>query len=491
MNTPNFVPARSLSTRLLLTSFLSICLLSACTNNPVRKVALSTHAIPSVDECQAWLNSLDHQIKKHDAQYQRVDGLPWLRTDRFWASLKTDDQQAKNAIYDEHIKKGSEAFLDELFLLGKVDEDDVQQCIQVLAEQGRKQRSYAEVSQTTDHYSSLKRVLGLYAITKMFALNGIVGYQTESIQQIDAFNKKLKTGLKSKDYRHYQFAHVGNKASKAADYKALFDQAYAATPLAVPQLESEHLSDLFRLHAPQIVVENDHEDDAIGSIELSHTGDVVVNNETPIIYTYPTYTRFKGNNLLQLNYAFWFPSRPSNDVYGGFLDGILWRVTLDTDANVLLFDSIHQCGCYHKYFIPQSNQQALSALPWDEKTEPVMILGVNDAVSPTLYINSIEHYILAVNKKANPEFSPVSLNYEMTDYGKLNRLQYKDEFVTYRKSLFASDGLVKGSERIERLYFWPLGIKSAGAMRQKGTHAIAFVGRRHFDDPFILDEVFK
>ena len=44
-------------------------------------------------------------------------------------------------------------------------------------------------------------------------------------------------------------------------------------------------------------------------------------------------------------------------------------------------------------------------------------------------------------------------------------------------------GLVAGTERGERWLFWPMGVPEPGAMRQWGTHAIAFVGRRHFDDP--------
>jgi hypothetical protein len=38
--------------------------------------------------------------------------------------------------------------------------------------------------------------------------------------------------------------------------------------------------------------------------------------------------------------------------------------------------------------------------------------------------------------------------------------------------------------------FWPLGIRAAGAMRQWGRHATAFVGRRHFDEALLLDRYF-
>ncbi len=60
-----------------------------------------------------------------------------------------------------------------------------------------------------------------------------------------------------------------------------------------------------------------------------------------------------------------------------------------------------------------------------------------------------------------------------------------------RRSLVGPDGLVRGTERAERLFFWPMGIASAGAMRQWGRHATAFVGRRHFDDPDLIDLRFE
>jgi hypothetical protein len=36
-----------------------------------------------------------------------------------------------------------------------------------------------------------------------------------------------------------------------------------------------------------------------------------------------------------------------------------------------------------------------------------------------------------------------------------------------------------------------MGIASAGAMRQWGRHPTAFVGRRHFDDPQLLDALLE
>jgi len=57
--------------------------------------------------------------------------------------------------------------------------------------------------------------------------------------------------------------------------------------------------------------------------------------------------------------------------------------------------------------------------------------------------------------------------------------------------VFGPDGLVAGTERMERWFFWPMGVPSAGAMRQWGRHATAFVGRRHFDDADLLERRFE
>jgi hypothetical protein len=57
-------------------------------------------------------------------------------------------------------------------------------------------------------------------------------------------------------------------------------------------------------------------------------------------------------------------------------------------------------------------------------------------------------------------------------------------------SLFGPDGIVAGTERSERYTLWISGIASPGAMRQWGRHATAFVGRRHFDEAFLIERYF-
>lgn len=51
--------------------------------------------------------------------------------------------------------------------------------------------------------------------------------------------------------------------------------------------------------------------------------------------------------------------------------------------------------------------------------------------------------------------------------------------------------MLAGSERLESTYLWPFGIPSAGAMRQLGHHAIAFIGIRHFDQPWLFEQILR
>ena len=78
--------------------------------------------------------------------------------------------------------------------------------------------------------------------------------------------------------------------------------------------------------------------------------------------------------------------------------------------------------------------------------------------------------------------------YEQADYAELLSLP---DGAGGRRSLFGEDGIVRGTERLERFFLWPAGVKSPGAMRQWGRHATSFVGRSHFDDPRMLERLFE
>jgi hypothetical protein len=56
--------------------------------------------------------------------------------------------------------------------------------------------------------------------------------------------------------------------------------------------------------------------------------------------------------------------------------------------------------------------------------------------------------------------------------------------------MFDANGIAVGTERIEPLIFFSMGIPSIGSMRQRGHHAIELTGHDHFDDPLLFEKNF-
>ena len=101
-------------------------------------------------------------------------------------------------------------------------------------------------------------------------------------------------------------------------------------------------------------------------------------------------------------------------------------------------------------------------------------------------VESGRHYIERVHAAVDSQ-DPIPL--QPLPYDNLRALPASDG--SGHHSLFGRYGLVAGSERPERFLIWPMGIRSPGAMRQSGRQPTAFVGRRHFDDPHLIESLFR
>lgn len=223
------------------------------------------------------------------------------------------------------------------------------------------------------------------------------------------------------------------------------------------------------------------------AIELENlplgTAPAGVDASRPVVFRRISHTRFEGRTLLQLNYSVWFPARPPSgdfDLLSGRLDGITFRVTLDAEGRALIYDSMHNCGCYH-LFVPTTRLQRKA--PGAEFEEPALVaqhLKLQKG-RVVLRIAHGSHYLQRVYFDASTGEGEV---YAMRDDGDLRSLPMADGG---RRSLFAPDGIVAGSER---WLFRPMGIAEPGAMRQWGRHVTAFVGTRHFDDAHLIERYF-
>jgi hypothetical protein len=266
--------------------------------------------------------------------------------------------------------------------------------------------------------------------------------------------------------------------------------AASANPLSVPEPQADDLAGLIAANAPSFEVEIGGDFDRFGELRWLREAVVpAVDASKQVVYAHAARTLYRGQVLLQLVYTIWFPERPPRepgDLLAGALDGVVWRVTLSPEGEPLIYDTMHACGCFHMFF-PTARAKALPA-PSDLEEwafVPRRLPGMSPGERPLVRIASRTHYVEDVSLVHGTD--SVS-RYELRDYDELRSLR---RIEGGHRSAFGPDGLVAGTERAERHFFWPMGIRSAGAMRQWGRHATAFVGRRHFDDADLFERRFE
>jgi hypothetical protein len=335
-----------------------------------------------------------------------------------------------------------------------------------------------EKTRVPDEYLALPRVLGLYPLTSLFVSNGVRNWHAEARQ---AFSIDPPAGWRTIRY-------VPEKSAERPDKSRIVASA-EHDALGIPIYSSTDLEALFWIHAPVWEVQTEAEYDRIGAPIWRPGGKLDIDTRQPTIYTLLSFTRFGKEILTQLNYIIWFPARPKEhalDIYGGMLDGVDFRVTLDKNGDPLLYETIHNCGCYYEAY-PTGRLRVREMIDY---AEPPLILKAPEltrvdermAVAMETRTHYVRH-LYPADRRPHPE----TMAYYLADYGELRSLP---DPKGGRRSMFGPDSLAPGSERLERFILWPTGVVSPGAMRQWGRHAVAFVGERHFDDPFFMNAMF-
>jgi len=455
-------------------------------------------AAPQARDCAEWLADLDARVEAagvRDAQDTRVPGFRYLRTSRLLSALRpaaAASEPAFQALADRMLALDQSARRHELRNLSadgtrepREAMERALQCARLLreADLGNPELRSAllERAVVPDDYRTAYRVLGLYALSRFPFASGVRSYQREVEE---AFRRDLVPAAGATLVRH---APPPAELTQARASRIL--ERAAANPLRIPEPGPEELSELLAAYAPSFEIETRDDNDRYGALRWLRDGDTpAVDASSAVVYAHPAWTLYEGRVLLQLVYTIWFPARPpqsANDILAGRLDGITWRVTLAPDGAPLVYDAIHPCGCYHQFF-PTPRARALP--PPDPQEEwmfsPQALPAIGDGERPLLRIASGTHFIERVGVVRGLDSVA---RYELRPYDDLRSLFR----FTGRTSAFGPDGLVPGTERPERLLFWPMGIESAGAMRQWGRHATAFVGRRHFDDADLFEKRFR
>ena len=470
-------------------------LLAGCALNPPRPPG-----DPAAARCLALYDELDAAVAEYGATPSapaRIAGFPYLRVDRFLADFRTQNLNPAQTVawltrlnaLDQEARRVEWASLPEpvrstLNRRRAPDEEMsavLAHCAVTLRNADLRDPErlalIRERARVPDDYDTVNQVLGLYPLTMLPVDFGIYRYQEEVRAR---FARPLSDLPVQGELRRY--------GPSAAPTVVANGAAIPRDALGISEPTPAQAEALFAVHAPIWEVDVATADDRPGAPYWRAEGVPTVDVAAPVVYRYLSYARWRGEPLVQLNYLIWFAARPRTgafDLLGGPLDGVLWRVTLDRSGRPLLYDSIHACGCYHLLFPGPALRLRAETAEWAEPPlvpQPAPAVGKGERIVIRLASGSHELQRVYADRPG------AATALDVREYAALYAVPVENGSP---RGLFGPDGLVAGSERAERWLLWPMGVPSPGAMRERGRHAIAFVGRRHFDDADLLDRLFE
>lgn len=443
------------------------------------------------DEARACLQQFeetDRQVRAagvRDGGDAAVRGFPYVRVTRPLAALEARaENETQWRVWAEHMRMTDlRARRAELRNLDAAQADArwrrLDECgrklVEVDARDARRRTMLRQAARVPDDYATWQRAAGLYALSRIPFAAGVRDYQrkTEAVFSADEAALPIQGRL-----RRYGVA-LGS-ASEA-------HESLPVDALGVPVPDPQHLARLFERHAPVWDVDESGEHDRIGMLVWRNR--VEADTRLSVVYQRSVFTHYHGRIFLQLVYTVWFPSRPSRgalDLLAGNLDGLIWRVTLDQEGEALMYDTIHPCGCYHQFFpTPRARLKPAPDTLDEYAFVPQRLPAIEPGQRLRLRVAARGHYLQRVMVEAAPVAVDAPL--AVMDDDEPRALAQGGGF----RSVYDWHGLIRGSERLERLLFWPMGARSAGAMRQYGRQATAFVGRRHFDEARLLERYFE
>ncbi|MFZ5557599.1 MAG: hypothetical protein ACOZDY_12915 [Pseudomonadota bacterium] len=470
--------------------------------------AARTGPTPAAD-CRAWLAAMDEEVRAAgvaDPVTARIDGFPYLRVDRLLESFGAQplgaaefaawverlgqlDQQARRAelLNLDAAARGRLAARTPRrndtvdWLLGHAAQCRERLVAEDFAAHGAR-LALRESARVPDDYLGWQRVLGLYPLTSVAFRVGIGAWHAEVAAEYAQPLDQLPVRGRLITYRPHP-----ERTLTPAQVAAILSRS-RSNALGLPEPRHDDARALLEAFAPMWIVDTVTDDDRIGDPVVRRHPWPAIDPRIPVIYAYLSHTRPGAGTLLQLNYVAWFPARPlasETDLLGGPIDGITWRVTLAADGTALIADTMHNCGCYHLFYPSARLAPRDRSGEWvEEAFVPQRLPALGAGERYALRVEAGTHYVQRV-VALNPAVEAVT--YKLDDYDRLRAIPLAGGG---HRSLFRPDGIVPGSERGERVFFWPMGVPEPGAMRARGRHATAFVGRRHFDDPFLFERAF-
>ena len=462
--------------------FTHLGLVTACATNELQSSALGTS---EHGKCESIFIDNDKLIRAAgvaDAQYARIKAFPYLRVNRLYAALKArlTDQASRSAwitelgALDRLARSIENSNLPPSSASQKPEKTTLSRCRDLLISNAVQDEQVFErlltAAAVPDNYRWQQRLLGFYPFSRWPVYLGV-----KRLQENDSPRLEFKPDANALHY-------LGEGHSN-------FEPTSTSQTLGFPQLTAATLVELLNRYEPIWSIRTTSTTDHIGAMSWADSK-ININPGQPTVYRDVSYAIFENQLLLQLNYTIWFPAveaRKAIDIYAGEIDGLTFRVTLDDVQSPLYVDVMHNCGCYYMGF-PAATLERIKQTP-STTIEPLWIPYSLPPLTGTqkyqLHVDSRNHFVRALTATEAPD-KFTRLNRQ--PYHQLRQLPWKQG---QTRSAFSPRALIENSARLERLILWPMGVISAGAMRQTGNHAIAFVGKRHFDDPNLIDTHFR
>ena len=433
--------------------------------------------------CRAEYEQMDARVEAagvRDAEFYRVPGHPYLRTDRLLATFgpqvrSVDDVSEwvrRMREYDQEARDYEYANLgmDEIEL--SLQRDRFLNCGKILAnieltEPGALD-ALVEIVYPKDAYSGVARVLALHAL-RVGRISAREAAQRERIAQ-----SQLDVASGTEASQEWTVKPV-------EDLVLMYDAASKMqyNNLGFPNLFGSQWRALAETLAPRLRIDAADDRDAPSTPTWTAAG-LDTDPAQPIMNYQIGYTRFGGELLVQITYTAWFPALARSRATP--IDGLVWRVTLDRQLEPLVYESLHPSGGDHRWY-------------------PVRTLALkNDAQARESFVS--EQLVPARNLVLRLEAGTHRLRQVSASDAAATRSQREFALQPYEqlytlplpgggtRSLFGPDGLMVGGDGEDEVAGWSSGIRRPGVVRQAGHHAITYVARRHFDDPDLMDATF-
>lgn len=468
----------------------ALCL-SACRSPapPPVDQSLFTGLFRGMADCRAQYAKLDELVKQAgvaNAAYHRVPGYPYLRTDRLMASFVDDIDTFSevNGWLRRMRELDQEAREYEYMNLGMSLKERANQRTQMLncgktlaaLEIGTPEaleRVKAAI-QLSDDYSSVQRSLGAYPLAVPLLKARLDEQRAAVIRDHQQAGQSLGSDA---PLTLWQAATEHDPQL----IPATLDQQFT-DELGVPGLTTSGWKALVEAHAPALWIETKSAADMPGSPRWTASGPRVDSSQ-PSVYYHIDYARFGGEVLVQLNYFIWFAGG-ANVANGAPIDSMVWRVTLDRFGNAMVYESMHNSGRDHRWYPVQALQRRNDTSFWEQRPFfPSDSLAPSDAA---LRLAAGSHSVRGVIPQEQTD-AQLTRRYTLQRYDNLYFLP-RPEGGT--RSLFNDQGLVPATHVDDPVWLWSSGLGHPGMLRQYGHHPTAYIGRRHFDDPRLLDSVF-